>query len=523
MTTPTATAKRGHRLWIPLLIIALASGAYLYLSLQAELERNLKGWATGALVIVTSILLFLWFLLMSRFHWKTRLGGVVLVAALWIGAKAALRIDGTASGVGLPRIAWKWTADSDAHWLKAEAPETSPGISVPVPAPDVADVPQFFGPNRDGHAPSVSLDPDWATHPPKELWRHPVGSGWSAFAVSGGRAFTMEQRGDEETTLCYDVATGVTIWIHANKVRFEQWQAGVGPHATPAIHDGRVYTYGGTGLLNCLDESTGTPVWSQSVLETHEISNLEWGISCSPLIVDDLVVVTGGDKRGPTLLAFDQLTGKPRWTSGKDKSSYAAPLIATVAGRSIILSNNRETLTGHDPATGRVLLDYGWQPSQWPRASQPVIVSESQIILSAGYGLGCSLLNITAHGDQFQAEEVWHNLKLKTQFNSVALRDGHVYGLDDGKFACLRVSDGQRLWKEGRFGSGQSILSGDFAIIQEERGDIVLARVTPDKYEELGRLEALSSKTWTHPVLAGPYLLVRNDQEAVCYKMPTKK
>lgn len=518
MTAPTSR-KRSHRLWIPIGILLLAAGACLFLALQPELERNLRSWAIGALVIVTTLLLFLWFLLLGRFHWKTRLVGLALVALLWLGGKTLIRRDGTASGTGLPRFTWVWTGKDDTQAWKGSAPRES---NIPAPATDALDVPQFFGPKRDGHAPTIALDPDWQAHPPKELWRHPVGQGWSAFAVSGGRAFTMEQRGDQETTVCYDVATGVTVWTHANKTRFEQWQAGAGPHATPAVHDSRLYTYGGTGILNCLDTQTGNLLWSENLLTTHEIPNLEWGISCSPLIVDDLVVVTGGDKAGPTLTAHDRLTGDLRWTAGKDKASYAAPLVATLAGKRTLLSNNRKTLTAHDPATGEVLLDYAWMPSQWPRASQPVVVGDDQIVISAGYGLGCSLLKITAQGEKLQAEEVWHNLKLKTQFNSVALRDDHVYGLDDGKFACLRVSDGERLWKEGRFGSGQSILSGDFALIQSERGDLVLARVTPGAYEELGRIPALSAKTWTHPVLAGPYLLLRNDQEAVCYRLPTR-
>lgn len=511
--------RSSHRLWIPSLILLLAAGGWVCLTLQEELERNLRGWATGALIIMTALLIFLWFLFLGRFHWKSRLIGLGIVGLLWIGAKAAVRVDGTHSGIGLPRFVWRWSAGGETtRWRDTQ--DNRSGI--PAPAADVIDVPQFFGPNRDGHAPALGLDPDWKTNPPVELWRHPVGEGWSAFAVSGGRAFTMEQRGHEETTVCRDVATGTTVWTHADETRFEQWQAGVGPHATPTVHEGRVYTYGATGILNCLDTRTGRSFWSVNILAQHRLPNLEWGVSASPLIVDDLVVVTGADKSGPTLIALNLFNGETRWTAGADKASYASPRLATIAGRRVILSNNRTTLTAHDPATGRVLLDFEWQPSQWPRASQPVVIGEDRLLLSAGYGLGCSLLKITPQDDRLAAEEIWHNLKLKTQFNSVAVRDGHVYGLDDGKFACLRVGDGERLWKEGRFGSGQSILCGDLAIIQSERGEVVLARVSPAGYEELGVLTALSAKTWSHPVLAGPYLLVRNDDEAVCYRLPAK-
>lgn len=509
--------KTSHRLWIPIAIVILALGTWAYLALQPELERNLRGWATGAIVILSSLLLFLWFLFLGRFHWKTRLIGLLVVAGLWFGGRTTLRVDGTGSGIGLPKFTWKWT-----QVAKAPNVTNKQGAEIPEAVADAIDVPQFFGPKRDGQAPAINLDPDWESHPPKELWRVPVGDGWSAFAVSGGRAFTMEQLGAEETTLCYDLGTGTTVWTHADQARFEQWQAGIGPHATPAVSGGKVYTYGATGILNCLDALSGKLLWSTSVLETHQIPNLEWGVSASPLVTDGLVIVTGADKSDPMLLAYDSTSGELRWKAGGDKASYAAPLVARLAGRPVIVSNNRTRLTGHDPETGRTLFDFEWQPSQWPRASQPVIIGEDQILLSAGYGLGCSLLKVSPQGSDLAVEEVWHNLKLKTQFNSAALRDGHVFGLDDGRFACIRVADGERLWKEGRFGSGQSLLIGEFALIQSERGDVVLARISPETYEEVARLPALTSKTWNHPVLAGPYLLVRNDEEAACYKLPVQ-
>jgi outer membrane protein assembly factor BamB len=386
------------------------------------------------------------------------------------------------------------------------------------------DVPQFFGPNRDGVVTGANLSHDWKTSPPRELWRQPVGAGWSAYAVVKGRAYTQEQRGDDELVTCYDLFTGKLLWEHADKTCFNQWQSGTGPHATPTVDTGRVYTYGATGLLNCLDAATGQRIWQRSVLAENKLPNLEWGASASPLLADDKVVVSGGNAPGPTLLAYQRDTGAPLWKSGNDAASYASPILATLAGKRVILSNNTRGFNATDPATGAVLLDCPWGNDKRPKASQPVVVPPDRVFVSAGYGLGCHLYQIKAESDvKFIATELWHTLRMKTQFNSPAVRDGHAYGLDDGRLACLDFANGERLWKEGSFGSGQTLLVDDLILVQGESGAVTLACAKPEGYEELGRIEALSSKTWNNPTLAGRYLLVRNDREAVCYELPISK
>jgi len=318
--------------------------------------------------------------------------------------------------------------------------------------------------------------------------------------------------------------TGKLIWAHADKTRFSQWQSGDGPHATPTVHEGRVYAYGATGLLNCLDATTGKSIWQRSVLAENKLENIEWGTSASPLIVDDKVVVTGGHTLGPVLFAYHRETGEPVWKAGDDEASYASPQLGMLAGKRVILSNNARALTAYDPASGEVLLDHAWGGQNWPKASQVLVLNKDRVFLSAGYGMGCQMLEIKAEADgKLSATELWTGMKMKTQFNSPAEFEGHAYGLDDGRLACLDLATGERLWKEGRFASGQTLLVDDLVIIQNEKGPVHLAAAKPEGYEELGKLEALSSKTWNHPTLAGRYLLVRNDREAVCYELPVKE
>ncbi len=514
--------RKGHRVWCLIIIGLLAVGCLTVLQLKPEMDRNLKGWASSMVVMLALILVALWFVLLSRFPGRIRLKTALALLLAGLGFKALVRVDGTASGIGTPRLVWRWTPAHET--VPLSVPTTAPdSITINAP-PGAKDVPQYFGPKRDGAVHEANLDRDWKASPPKQLWRQPIGSAWSAFAVVGGRAYTQEQRGEEELVTCYELLTGRLLWSHADHVRFSRWQSGDGPHGTPTVEAGKVYSYGGTGVLNCLDALTGVRLWSHEVLRENHLPNLLWGVSCSPLVVDDRVVVTGGDAAGPTLLAYHKESGAALWKSGTDKASYTSPLVAVLAGKRVVVSINASALTLHDPASGEVLADYQWVDGKWPIAAQPTVIGEDRVFLTAGYGMGCVMLQFKAGADgKLSVVELWKNNKLKAQFNSVSVRDGHLYGLDDGSLACLDIITGTRKWKEGRFGSGQSLLVDDLLIVQSEQGPVVLAEATTDGYHELGRIAALSSKTWTHPMLAGRYLLVRNDQEAVCYELPLGK
>ena len=449
---------------------------------------------------------------------------MALFALTSFGLIKTLRLDGTVDGTGLPKLAWRWTA---VHATQPGVPPAADpaGTALPfVRSEDLPDVPQFFGTRRDGVVLNAKLAHDWNATPPRQMWRQPIGAGWSAFAVVGGRAFTQEQRGENEAVTCYDLLTGRLLWMHSNPVHFSQWQGGDGPRATPTVQGGRVFAIGATGILECLDAATGERIWSSAVLAENKLENLIWGISASPLVYDDVVVVTGGLTNGPTVLAYRRTDGAPLWRAGTDKASYASPILAMIAGRRVVLSVNAASLTAHDPASGELLLTYPWSDDKWPKAAQPVVIGENRVFLSAGYGAGCELLEVkTGAEGRLVATQVWKNLRMKTQFNSVAARDGFLYGLDDGLLACVEIASGERKWKEGRFGSGQTLLVDDLVIAQSEPGAVVLAEAKPTGFKELGRIPALSTKTWNHPTLAGHYLLVRNSEEMACYDLPVQR
>lgn len=506
--------RKGHRFWFPLTVLILAAIGITSVSLMPELDRNLKGMTYMLAGLFGGLLTLLWFVFFSRFSLRPRLIVLALAVLAFIGFKSLVRVDGAVDGTGTPRFTWKWTKHQETT-AKISAPGTAD-----VKAPEgVKDVPQFYGPNRDGIILGAALARDWKASPPKLLWKQPIGLGWTAFSVVGGRAYTQEQRGDDELVTCYELASGKPVWTHENHVRFVEWQGGDGPRATPTVVGDRLFAMGATGILDCLDALTGKLVWSRDVLKENHAKNLTWGTSSSPLVYDDRVVVTAGEGDA-SILAFNKDTGAPLWKSGTDKASYSSPILATLAGKRVIVSLNSGSFTLSDAASGELLLQETWKPGTFPKAAQPVLLDGDRLFFTAGYGYGCVMVRIKANNGKLEVETLWTNNKLKAQFNSVAAREGHFYGLDDGSLACVDISDGTRKWKEGRFGSGQSLMVDDLILIQAEAGQVVLVEARADGYHELCRFDALSSKTWNHPVLAGRYLLVRNDREAMCFELP---
>ena len=510
------------RLWIPVALLVASGTAMVLVRSNGETDQVLKTMWTLILSGVTILLLLIWLLLLSGLRWRTRLLGFAgFVAALAL-IGATFRMEGSLNGSAVPRLVPRWAPRKDFN-PSAAARRSSAGLAISNEVVMSAEFTQFLGATRRAEVTNVHLARDWATRKPRELWRQPIGLGWSAFAVKEGRAITQEQRGAAELVAAYELATGRALWSHTNHVRFREAMGGDGPRATPTIDGDHLFALGATGMLDRLEAATGKRIWSRDVLVENQLPNLEWGKSSSPLLVDDLVVVTGGGAKEKTLLAYRQETGELAWASGEDKASYASPVLATLAGRRQILIVNAASVAAHDPKDGAMLWKYPWGTEGAPKCSQPVAIGNDRVFLSAGYAVGCVLLQVKADAaGQLSVVELWKNRNLKTQFANVSVRDQFVYGLDDGILTCLDLQSGERKWKSGRYASGQSLLVRDLLLIQAESGPLALVEANPIRYQELGRMEALSSKTWNNPVLAGPFLLVRNDQEAACYLLETE-
>ncbi|MBC8354609.1 MAG: PQQ-binding-like beta-propeller repeat protein [Planctomycetes bacterium] len=475
--------------------------------------------------------LALWFLFFSGYSGMFRVGCCVAVVASVTAFFTMFRI-GHVSGELIPTFRSRWAPPIDA--LLETASEVGNADGVDLATTTEKDFPQWLGTHRNGTVSDLKLERDWDRHPPELLWRQPIGAGWSGFVAVNGFALTMEQRGEEELVTCYEIATGKLRWGHGEANRHHTILGGTGPRSTPVIHEGYVYTLGPSGSFLCLDGATGKMLWHDNILERYHVPPGEdrravaWGRSNSPLIVDDLVVVpVGGPEAGPrvSLAAFNRVTGELVWEAGDRQVSFASPTLAAIGDQQMIVSVNEDTVSGHAPQTGDVLWEIAWKGSSVGEAnvSQATLLSDGRLLLSKGYSTGAALWQLSAEANgNISATKVWDKRTvLKTKLTNHVIRQGFAYGLSDGIAECIAIDTGKKQWKKGRYGHGQVLLVDDVLVIQAESGEVVMVEATPDRFHEVAKFVAIEGKTWNTPCLYGDLLLVRNAEEAACYRLPT--
>ena len=478
--------------------------------------------------------------------------GILVACGFW----ALVRTEGI-TGNGRSQLAWRWAKTPEQQLLAriggepaasptpvptaipapaiektpkpksrgdATAPTAANRVTLPatLPSPRAAsrtgaDWPGFRGPHRDGIVTGVRIKTDWALSPPVQLWRQPVGPGWSSFAVGDGLVYTQEQRGDFEVVACYDAATGKPVWAHRDAARFWESNGGAGPRGTPTLHDGRVYTFGATGIVNALDAGSGAVVWTRNAASDTGAKVPGWGFSSSPLAVDGLVIVAASGR----LAAYDPSTGAPRWVKAEGGVSYSSPHVLTIGGEQQVVILNGGGATSVAPADGTVLWKHSWEGFA---SLQPAVTADGGILITEGDmggGMGVRRLAVARGAGGWTAGEVWTSTGLKPYFNDLVVHNGHVYGFDGGILACIDLKDGKRKWKGGRYGHGQLILLADqdLLLVLSEEGELALVAAVPGQFTEIARFPAMDGKTWNHPAMAGDTLLIRNDREMVAFRL----
>ncbi|MYN66089.1 MAG: PQQ-binding-like beta-propeller repeat protein [Acidobacteria bacterium] len=376
----------------------------------------------------------------------------------------------------------------------------------------------FRGPHRDGLYTETPIRTDWPAEGLEPLWSGPIGGGYASFVIADGLAFTIEQRRDEEVVAAYDVDSGAERWTHAWPAHFRETLGGPGPRATPTWHDGRVYALGATGRFVCLDASTGAVLWERDILADGGAANLPWAMSGAPLVVDDVVVVQPGG-RDWSVAAYDRLTGDVAWHVLDDVQGYTSPMLATLGGIRQVVVVTAERAAGLRPADGALLWEYPWTVPVVPNIAQPLVINDTRLFLSAGYGKGAALVELTPAGSRLTAATVWESNRMKNKFSSSVLIDGYIYGLDNSILACIDAATGELRWKGGRYGYGQLLAAGDHLVVLTERGDLVLVRATPDGHDEVAGFRAIEGKTWNVPAMAGGRILVRNARQMAAFDL----
>jgi len=400
---------------------------------------------------------------------------------------------------------------SDPEIPRADEPPASE------PTPGRAEWPGFRGPDRDGVVRGVRIETDWSKSPPVELWRRPIGPGWSSFAVNGDLVYTQEQRGEHEVVSCYRLSTGEPVWVHADQTRFWESNAGAGPRGTPTLHGGRAYTFGATGIVNALDAESGRRIWTRNAAADAGKEIPGWGFASSPLATGDLVIVAAAGR----LVAYDAATGNPRWFGEAGGGGYSSPHLASIDGVPQVLLLRGARTISVAPADGSALWEHEWSGTS---ILQPALAAGGDVLIAGGDmmgGVGIRRLGV-AHGARgWTVEERWTTRGLKPYFNDFVVHEGHAYGFDGSILAAIDLADGRRVWKGGRYGNGQLVLLREQGVllVLSEDGELALVRAAPDRFTELAKMPALDGKTWNHPVLVGDVLLVRNGEEMAAFRL----
>ncbi|MGA9772947.1 MAG: PQQ-binding-like beta-propeller repeat protein [Blastocatellia bacterium] len=378
----------------------------------------------------------------------------------------------------------------------------------------------FRGPARDGHYDESNILTQWPPQGLTPVWKQPIGGGYASFVVADGTAFTIEQRRNQEVVAAYDLETGRELWTNAWDAEFVESMGGDGPRATPTWDTSRIYALGAVGELRCIEAKTGKAIWSRNILSDNGAQNLQWGMSGAPLIVDDKVIVLPGGTSGKSVVAYNKHTGAPVWRSLNDRAGYTSPMLVTLAGKRQILVVTSTRMVGLEIGDGALLWSYPWDAQI--NISQPIVIDKNRVFISAGYGKGAALVEVSGNGASFEARKIWENSLMKNKFNSSVIYNGYVYGLNEGILTCLDIETGERKWQGGRYGYGQLVLASGHLIVITEQGELVLVKATPDQHTELAKFAAIEGKTWNNPALADGRLLVRNQTQMACFNLNGK-
>ncbi|KLU06851.1 putative transmembrane protein [Rhodopirellula islandica] len=448
---------------------------------------------------------------------------ILLMTLCGFGYSTLLRSEGMWGHFALD-LHWRWEPTAEELMLadRADAPASVEAISSEVEMDEWLADPQwtqFRGPNRVSQQHGPAIQTDWSTNQPELVWKIPVGPGWSSFAVAGNLLFTQEQRGEQETVVCYTADEGKEVWSQEIESRFFDPLGGPGPRATPTLAGGSVFVQGASGQLQRLDAKTGESIWEVDVREVADREPPMWGFSSSPLVVGGVVIVHAGGDGDKGTLAFEIESGELKWSAAAGDHSYSSPQLLNLFGDDYVVMFTNAGMNILDPESGESRCDFEWKLEGYS-AVQPQVIAGNSIVLATQQETRC--LELTQADDGFTVEERWASRKLKPDFNDFVIHDGYAYGFDAEIFACIDLESGQREWKRGRYGKGQVLMMVDSGVLLviSERGEVVLLAANPSKHEELAKFEALEGKTWNHPVVIGDRLYLRNSQEAACYRLP---
>jgi len=387
-------------------------------------------------------------------------------------------------------------------------------------AQSAANWPQWRGPNRDGISKETGLLKQWPAEGPPLAWKATgAGRGYSSFSISNGKLYTMGLRGDREFVIAFDVATGKEAWATPHGSAFRN-DRGDGPRGTPTIDGDRLYALGGNGDLSALDARTGKIVWSKNILKEFGGSNIIWGISESPLVLENKVLVNAGG-RDASIVALNKADGSVIWKSQSDEPGYSSAIPAEINGITQVVFFTARRAVGLDSKDGRLLWDYEKPANNTSNAATP-IVRANRIFISSDYGAGGGVVEIKPDN---KAQEIYFTKNMKNHHSSSVLIGDHLYGFSSSILTVMKFDTGEIAWRDRSVGKGSLVFADGHFYLLSENGVVGLVEATPTGYKEKGRfrIQQDSLPTWAHPVVAGGRLYLRDQDTIYAYDVREKK
>ena len=383
----------------------------------------------------------------------------------------------------------------------------------------IDDWPQWRGRNRDGVSAERGLLKSWPQGGPRVVWTAKgAGDGYSSFSVAGGKVFTLGARGGTEYVMAFDEATGRKVWEVANGARFNN-DRGDGPRGTPTVRDGQVYAYGASGDLSVLDAASGRVLWKINVLKQFGGSNITWGLSESPLVLSDRILVNAGG-RNASVVAISRKDGSVLWRSQNDEPGYSSAVLHEFGGvpQAIFFTATRGIAV--DTRDGRLLWSYDRAANRTANAATP-IARGNKVFFSSDYGTGAALLDVKAAGNIASATEVYFTREMRNHHSSSVLVGDYLYGFSGNILTAMLFDTGKVAWRDRSVGKGSVVFADERLYLFSENGVVGLAEANPSAYREHGRfqIQTGSLPTWSHPVVANGKLFIRDQDTIYAYNV----
>lgn len=405
------------------------------------------------------------------------------------------------------------------------------------------DWPQWRGPQRDGVWRETGLIDAFASAELTPAWTAKIGPGYSGPTVTADSVFLTDRVNapeQQERILCFDRKDGRPRWAHAYPCVYRDIDYALGPRAAVTVVDGRAFAYGAMGHAHALNAADGRVLWARDLAAEFQVNINVWAVSAAPLVVGDLVIYQVGAQPGACLVAFDVATGKERWRAIDDKASYSSPRLVRLENRDVVLAWTGQWIACLEPATGNVLWQVPYQRAKMILNVGDPILDETKrtLFLSAFYdGAVCYDLKPDFAPPELRWKRAGVSERKTDALHSIIMtpfiRDGYVYGIDSyGEMRCLNLANGDRVWEDttllanGRWATAYFVQNGDRTWITTERGEIVIARLTPKGFERISSAKFITPETalrgrnhpiaWSHPAYAHQSLFARNDSHLIC-------